>query len=83
MYKSSFYYTKNNEFQFHIGGYQFPDRTMQQVILNILMEGSLAIRIDLKKIIDSIDLTKQNQVMSPGKDAVILSEKALKIFSSY
>jgi hypothetical protein len=80
--KSMICTTKNNEFQFHIGGYQFPDRTIQPIILNILKEGSLAIRIDLKKIIDSIDLTKQNQVMSPGKDAVILSEKVLKIFSS-
>ena len=79
--KSKICPTKNNEFQFHIGGYQFPDRTMQPIKLNINESGSLEIRVDLKKLIDSIDLTKQNQVMSPGKDAVIVSDKALKIFS--
>jgi hypothetical protein len=54
---------------------------MQPIKLNINESGSLEIRVDLKKLIYSIDLTKQNQVMSPGKDAVIVSDKALKIFS--
>ena len=37
--------------------------------------------IDVQKFISSIDLTSQNQIMSPGKSAMLLSNQFSTIFS--
>ncbi len=79
--KSKLCKTRNNEFQFHLGGYQNADNALQTIILNVSENKNIDILIDIEKMLAAIDLSEQNQIMSPGKEAVLLSEKFSKIFS--
>lgn len=79
--KSKLCKTRNNEFQLHLGGYQNGDNALQSIILNVSENEDINIIIDLEKMLTGIDLSLQNQIMSPGKEAVLLSAKFSKIFS--
>lgn len=74
--------SRNDEFQFHLGGYQPPFNSLQTVILNTNGKSHIQIDFDVKQIIDSIDLAKQNHIMSPGREAVLLSQIVAKAFST-
>lgn len=73
--------TRNKEFQFHLGGYQFPDNSLQTVTLPCKSQENIIISFDLGKFLGQVDLSKENQIMSPGNDAVLLSKKAASAFS--
>ncbi len=72
--------TRNNEFTFHLGGYQYPYNTLQSVLLNAKNSNELSIIINAEEMISKIDLSKQNHIMSPGKKAVLLSNELTKVF---
>lgn len=78
--KSSVCKTRNNQFQFHIGGYQFPFATMQTITLPCT-KNDIFVDVHLEKIFKKIDLKNQNQIMQPCNEAVILSQKLATIFS--
>ncbi len=69
--------SKNNEFQYHVGGYETPFNALQIVTLD--WKGS--IKIDIKELLNHIDLSKQDHIMSPSKEAVMLAKKISKTFS--
>ena len=73
---------RNHEFQFHLGGYQDPFYAMQTLELEVKNSGSLDIYFDLQKLTNELDLQKLNHIMSPGKEAVDLSELTSKCFST-
>jgi hypothetical protein len=72
--------TRKNEFQFHLGGYLAPYNPLQTVTLSTPSEKNILINVDLSRFFDVIDLSKQNHIMSPGKEAMTLSEAAAKMF---
>jgi hypothetical protein len=71
---------RNNEFQFHLGGYQFPDNSLQTLLLNVHSNDTIVVLMDVGLFLSGIDLSLQNRIMSPGKEAVLLSESLAKIF---
>lgn len=73
--------TRNNAFEFHFGGYNGPTNALQSVILKTENKGIIRIEIPLDKFFKQIDLSKQNAVMIPGKEAVGLSAIFSQIFS--
>lgn len=73
--------TRQNIFQYHIGGYQYPFNTFRTLRLKTKNKKNIYIRTDIKPFLDEIDISKQNEIMSPNKDAVMLSEKLTKLFS--
>ncbi len=73
--------TRNNAFTFHLGGYQFPYNALQKVMISIQQNEKINIVTDIQKFISSIDLTTQNQIMTPGKSAMFLSNQFSTIFS--
>lgn len=79
--KSTLCKTRNNEFQFHIGGYMNPFTTLQKIELPINKVGSCTIVFDLQQLMDKIDLSILNHVMSPQLDAVEISKKIVTAFS--
>ncbi len=79
--KSNLCKTRNNEFQFHLGGYQSPFSSCRAIILNSSMDKNTTIHIHTEKLMNNIDLVNENQIMTPGKEAVLLSQKAAGIFS--
>lgn len=79
--KSNLCKTRNHEFQFHLGGYQFSNNSLQIISFPCTPQENIFIRFDLEKFIHLADLSNENQVMSPGNNAVLLSKKAASSFS--
>jgi hypothetical protein len=79
--KSNLCKTQKNEFQFHLGGYQYPYNTLQSVVLMLKSKNNMDVNIDLEKLFTEIDLASQNQIMSPSIEAVLLSKKVSVCFN--
>jgi hypothetical protein len=73
--------TRNNEFHFHLGGYATPYSAIRSITLNVSELETINITLDLEKMISEIDLSKQNKIMSPSFEAVLLSKKVSQLFS--
>jgi hypothetical protein len=69
--------TRNNAFQFHLGGYAYPNATVQTIEVPL---NSRLISVDIAEFLNGINLAENNTIMSPGPVAVMLSEKAKHIF---
>ncbi len=72
--------TRNHEFEFHLGGY-FPYPTCKSVVLDVIQNETIKIEVDISKFINTINLAEQHHLMTPGKEAAVLSEKFIKAFS--
>jgi hypothetical protein len=79
--KSKLCKTRNNEFAFHLGGYQGSDNGLQTIILNTSTKENIRISLDVAMFLKSVDLTSANTIMSPGKDAVALAHQISKLFT--
>lgn len=79
--KSTLCKTRNNEFQFHIGGYINPFNTLQKIVLNIPNIDFYIVVFDLESFMKEIDLTILTHVMSPQLEAVEISRKIATAFS--
>jgi hypothetical protein len=66
--------TRNNEFQFHLGGYQPPNNCLQTVRFPISNANNIHLKLDVQNVLKQIDLMKSNQIMSPSAEAVRLSK---------
>jgi len=66
--------TRKNEFTFHLGGYQEPFYAMQSLSFFITDKQEINLILDLNQLMQEIDLSKQNQIMSPSEGAVNLSK---------
>lgn len=73
--------TRQHAFEFHLGGYQAPHATFQQVHLAISNTNHLNLRLDLGPFVDHIKLAQMSVVMSPGHQARLLSQKLATLFS--
>ena len=71
--------TKKNKFQLHLGGFQEPYRTTQNIELKISGEEE-AVVFNLKKLMTTINLKEDHTVMSPGEKAVYLMQNAKSCF---
>jgi hypothetical protein len=78
--KSNLCRTRNNEFTFHLGGYQYPVDALQNIALDCSKKNQTIILLDLEKFISGLDLSVTNHIMSPGTTSVQLSEKAATMF---
>jgi hypothetical protein len=73
--------TRNHEFQFHLGGYLAPLQTVQSVRLNAPKSKKLQLQLDLTPFFEKVDWAKKYSIMSPSKEAVILSKVLADSFS--
>ena len=73
--------TRHHAFEFHIGGYHYPYNTLQRISLTIDKKNKeIAVIVNLKELLASLNLAKTNQIMTPGKEAVWIAEKANDCF---
>jgi hypothetical protein len=79
--KSTFCKTRNNAFQFHIGGYENGLATLQKVSLKINKKRPLEINLNIEKLFEKINLSNQNEIMQPCKEAVEIANKLPLLFS--
>lgn len=80
--KSSKCKTRNNEFQFHIGGYSFPNNALQVIKLPISSPEKISVNIDIAKFLLSINLAEENHIMSPSAKALVMAQNIAKSFSA-
>lgn len=71
---------RNKEFQYHLGGYQSPNHTAREIVLEVETTDKIVVKIDLGKFLESVNLADQSMVMSPGKRAAELSDVAVSMF---
>lgn len=72
--------SRNNEFQFHLGGYAQPNYCLERLVFSIREKSVININADVKKIIEQLKLNQQTKIMLPSKDAVLLSKKISACF---
>jgi hypothetical protein len=73
-------HSKNNEFQFHVGGYQFPFSCLQTVSLAVKAVPSILVEWDMEAILKHINLSTSDHIMSPGEEAVRVAKIMAKAF---
>jgi len=79
--KSSLCPTRKNKFQFHVGGFQEPYATSQEVSLKVKGAAPLVIEVDVASFFNAIDISQTNTVTSPNKNAVMVSKVLPTLFS--
>lgn len=79
--KSKACQTRKNIFKYHIGGCAFPFSAIQSMGFKLYHKNNVDIVLDIKKIVDSIDISSINEIMSPRKEAVDISKIIAKSFS--
>lgn len=78
--KSSSCSTHHNEFSFHIGGYNFPNNASQLVRHEGKFSSNFLVNIDLSKFFGEIDLSINNSVLIPCREAVEIAYSFSKCF---
>ncbi len=73
--------TRNHEVQFHLGGYASPNNSLQTITFNVKNLRDIKLVLDADNIFNNIDLTTQNHIMSPCKEAIKLSKIVAQSFS--
>jgi len=61
---------RNNYFQFHIGGYQYPFNSTQEIDLSIKKDSAVNIVLDIETIFKEINLTETYEIMSPSQSSL-------------
>ncbi len=74
---------RNHEFQFHLGGYLPPFQSVQTVRLPVPKTQNLLVDFDLTAFFEQVDWAKKPGIMSPGAEAVRLSQVLAKTFSTH
>ena len=73
--------TRNNEFQFHLGGYQKPNYCLQTLSFPINDASKIHLNLDVQTILRQVDLRKTNHIMSPSAEAVLISKIVANAFT--
>ncbi len=79
--KSEMSQARNNAYQFHLGGYQFPYNSLKTIHLEVADTDTIYVDLDIENFLNEIDLSRLNHVMSPGSDALMLSSIISQSFS--
>lgn len=73
---------RNNEFQLHLGGYQFPNYTYIETQFPAKQDKDIIIELDIKELLEKIQIAEISHIMSPSKTAKNISlmiSKMLKV----
>ena len=74
-------YPINHNFEFHLGGYLPPYQSFQKIKLRCEPSDNIIIKVNPSTFFDRINFKSQNNVMSPGKEALKLSILASQLFT--
>lgn len=77
---SSLCKTRKQEFQFHLGGYQYPYNSLQQLHFEVSKTQQINLGFDVEKFISAVNLSEENQIMTPSTSATKLAQKAASAF---
>jgi hypothetical protein len=77
--KSKICKTRNNVFQFHVGGYSSPYTAIQNFKFSIPKTDNVTIEIPLDDLLEKIDIRKTNEVMSPSVKSTQIANQLSEI----
>ena len=66
--------TRNNRFQYHLGGYKGPFKSIQTIQLPVQNLENIAIQINLDRWFESLDVSSQHTIMTPSAASVNLAK---------
>lgn len=78
--RSSACRTKTNNFTFHLGGYQFPFNVLQRLSFPVDNSNHIVLELNVLQVLQNINLSEHNRIMSPTNKAVMLSNIIAKSF---
>ncbi len=73
---------RNGMFEYHIGGYNAPYSTLQQITFPVNRQTEVLIYLNVATLLSKIDLTTLHHIMMPGPDAHRLSTIIGNLFST-
>ncbi|WP_298396421.1 MbnP family protein [Flavobacterium sp.] len=80
--------TRKNAFQFHIGGYLKPYYALRKVVLdcndnnnNNNIGDKILLKVNLFKLFNTIDLSKNNSIMIPCEKAMKIADNSAEMYS--
>lgn len=65
--------TRNNKFQYHIGGYQYPFNSLIPIFLKVDKGNDLILKLDVNNLLQEVDLNENHTIMSPSYKATEMS----------
>jgi hypothetical protein len=72
---------RNNQFQYHLGGYVSPFNALQKVNFNLTNKADIILLWDIAPFFEQVDILNNNHTMSPSANAVELSKLLASLFS--
>lgn len=72
--------TRNNVFEFHLGGFAAPYNCLQTIQLPLSNTTTATVLVDVNKFLSQINVANTNAIMTPSKQAIELSKLAVKMF---
>jgi hypothetical protein len=72
--------TRNNVFEFHLGGFASPYNCLQTIQLQLLNSNKAMVLVDINQFLSQINLANTNAIMTPSKQAIELAKQATKMF---
>lgn len=70
----------DHAFQFHLGGFIAPFSSFQTITLKTPYKSDCTVAVELNAFITKINLAETHSIMSPGEQAVVLSQYAATMF---
>lgn len=74
--------TRNNVFQYHIGGYSYPNNSLQTVTIPRKKDAAFCINFDMEKFLSGIGLQTTNEIMSPSGKAMQVAKLYKTVFEA-
>ena len=73
---------RKNQFTFHIGGYQHPYNTIQNIELAVADTANIVIGFDVSLLLNQLNLAELYEVMSPNEKAMAIAKKIGAAFTA-
>lgn len=71
---------RKNQFTYHIGGYEYPYNTLQQVDLPVPHSDPVIIDINIRQLLNQLQLHQVYEVMSPCEKAMVIATNISSVF---
>ena len=71
---------RKNKFQFHLGGFIAPYSVLQKIILPIFIKDEIFVVFDIGELIETVDVSRMYEIMSPRHEAVSMAQKVASLF---
>lgn len=72
--------SRYKQFQYHLGGYLYPNNALQTLRFKINKKQKITFILEVDKFLTGLDISKVYQIMSPSENSVLLSKKLAQLF---